>query len=71
MKLNDNELSWQNVYYDVHDFGIGQNPKVILTHIPTGLQVECDFERSLVYNRKIAFGMMCEKINNLNENKND
>lgn len=55
------ELHWEHIFSNIEDFGL-INPKVILTHIPTGLQVECDFERSLVYNRKIAFGMLCEKL---------
>ena len=61
--IDENDLKYEHIHSNIEDYGL-VNPTVILTHLPTGLQVECDFERSLMYNRKIAFGMLCEKLKN-------
>mgnify|MGYP003342315753 FL=1 len=39
-----------------------ENPTSIVKHIPTGLSASCNYERSWMYNRKIALGMLTQKV---------
>ena len=63
-ELNEIDLEFEIVYDDplvTDDFGL-QNPTAIVKHIPTGLSASCNYERSWMYNRKIALGMLTQKV---------
>lgn len=61
-ELNEIDLEHDIKYGKVDDFGIGEHPTSIVTHLPTGLIAECNYERSWMYNRKIALGMLTQKV---------
>lgn len=61
-ELNEIDLEYDIKYGKVDGFGIGEHPTSIVTHLPTGLSVECNYERSWMYNRKIALGMLTQKV---------
>ena len=62
-ELYEIDLEYEIVYTDplLDDFGL-QNPTSIVKHIPTGLSASCNYERSWMYNRKIALGMLTQKV---------
>lgn len=63
-QLNEDDLEYEIIYKDpnvVDDFGL-QNPTAVVKHIPTGLTAHCNYERSWMYNRKIALGMLTQKV---------
>lgn len=64
LQLNEDDLEYEVIYNDpddIDDFGL-QNPTAVVKHIPTGLVSECNYERSWMYNRKIALGMLTQKV---------
>lgn len=60
-QLNENDLVWTTVVSDLDDYGL-TNPRAIVKHIPTELVAECNYERSLIYNQKIALGMLTQQV---------
>lgn len=69
-ELNECDLEYEIVYDDpnvIDDFGLN-NPTSIVKHIPTGLISKCNYERSWMYNRKIALGMLTQKVYDTNGN---
>lgn len=63
-ELNEVDLEYEIIYNDpnvVDDFGL-QYPTSVVKHIPTGLTAQCNYERSWMYNRKIALGMLTQKV---------
>lgn len=64
-ELNEIDLEYNTIMGNVNDFG-QDNPTAIVKHIPTGLEAECNYERSWMYNRKIALGMLTQQVHDLN-----
>lgn len=42
---------------------------VYLKHLPTGIEVKCQLERSRVLNRRLARGELCDRIEAINQSR--
>jgi protein subunit release factor A len=60
-ELNEIDLEYNTIHSNSNDFGL-KNPTATVKHIPTGLTAECNYERSWMYNRKIAIGMLTQQV---------
>ena len=60
-QLNEIDLEFNNVFHQ-GELNIDDKVTAIVKHIPTGLTAECDYERSWMYNRNIALGMLTQKV---------
>lgn len=61
-ELNETDLEYGIIHGNVDDFGVDENPVAMIKHVPSGLKAECNYDRSWMYNRKIAYGMLCQKV---------
>lgn len=65
-QLNEIDLEYNTIHGNMNDFG-HDNPTARVLHIPTGLTAECNYERSWMYNRKIALGMLTQQVYEYNQ----
>lgn len=61
-ELNEIDLEYGIIHGNIIDFGVDENPVATIKHIPSGLKAECNYSSSWVYNRKVAYGMLCQKV---------
>jgi protein subunit release factor A len=60
-QLNEIDLEFNNVFQQ-GELSVDDKVTAIVKHIPTGLTADCDYERSWMYNRNIALGMLTQKV---------